>query len=86
MVRFLMYTNEWDVEGIIYSSSMHWLGQTWSGVEWIGSYVDHYARVYDYLRKNADGYPAPEELKSKIYVGNIVSRGEMATDSPVPTI
>ena len=26
MVRFLMYANEWDVEGLIYSSSrFHWL-------------------------------------------------------------
>jgi hypothetical protein len=82
MIRFLMYANEWDVEGIIYSSSMHWLGQTWSGVEWISADVDHYARVYSHLRENADGYPTPEELKSKIYVGNITARGEMQTDSP----
>src|SRR5262249_52041928 len=36
MVRFLMFANEFQIEGLIHSSSrFHWLGQTWSGVEWI---------------------------------------------------
>lgn len=82
MVRFLMYANEWDIEGIVYSSSMHWLGQTWSGVEWIHAYIGHYGRVFDNLKKHADGFPTPEELRSKVYVGNIKTRGEMQTDSP----
>jgi hypothetical protein len=48
MVRFLMYANEFQVEGLIHSSSrFHWLGQTWSGVEWINNQIDQYARVYD---------------------------------------
>ena len=30
MVRFLLYANEWDIEGIIYcSSKFHWKGCTW---------------------------------------------------------
>jgi hypothetical protein len=83
MIRFLLYANEWDVEGLINSSSrFHWLGQTWSGVEWINSQIGMYARVYDFLRKNADGYPAPEELRSKLYVGNIANVGEMEKDTP----
>jgi hypothetical protein len=83
MVRFLMYANEFQVEGLIHSSSrFHWLGQTWSGVEWINNQIDQYARVYDHLRQNADGYPAPEELKRKVYVGNITNVGEMEKDSP----
>jgi hypothetical protein len=78
-----MYSNEWDVEGLIYSSSrFHWLGQTWSGVEWLNAQVDQYARVYDHLKQNANGYPAPEELKGRIYVGNISAEGEMEKDSP----
>src|SRR5215471_8286407 len=57
MVRFLMYANEFQVEGLIHSSSrFHWLGQTWSGVEWINNQIDQYARIYDHLRQNADGY------------------------------
>jgi hypothetical protein len=83
MVRFLMYANEFEVEGLIYSSSrFHWLGHTWSGVEWINAQIEQYARVYDSLRRNADGYPAPDDLKRKVYVGNIKSEGEMEQDSP----
>ena len=83
MVRFLMYSNEFQVEGLIHSSSrFHWLGQTWSGVEWINGQIDQYARVYDHLRQNADGYPTPEELKKRVYVGNITNVGEMEKDTP----
>jgi len=83
MIRFLMYANEFQVEGLIHSSSrFHWLGHTWSGVEWINAQVDMYARVYSHLRENADGYPLPEDLKKRVYVGNIQNVGEMERDTP----
>jgi hypothetical protein len=83
MIRFLLYANELDVEGLIYSSSrFHWLGQTWSGVEWIHAQLGLYERVYPNLRKNADGYPTADELRSKVYVGNITNVGEMERDTP----
>jgi len=83
MIRLLMYANEFQIEGLIHSSSrFHWLGQTWSGVEWINAQVDQYARVYDHLRQNADGYPRPEDLKRRVYVGNIHNVGEMERDTP----
>lgn len=83
MIRFLLYANEFETEGLIYSSSrFHWLGHTWSGVEWINAQIDMYARVYDFLKKNADGYPAPEELKRRVYVGNIKNVGEMEQETP----
>jgi hypothetical protein len=83
MIRFLMYANEFDVEGLVYNSSrFHWLGHTWSGVEWINAEINEYARVYPFLRQNAEGYPTPEELRSKVYVGNIANVGEMESDSP----
>jgi hypothetical protein len=83
MIRFLMYANEWDIEGLIYSSSkFHWLGHTWSGVEWLNAQIDQYARVYHNLRQHADGYPLPEELKRLVYVGNIRNVGEMDEDTP----
>jgi hypothetical protein len=83
MVRFLMYANDFQVEGLIHSSSrFHWLGQTWSGVEWINAQIDQYARVYDHLRQNADGYPLPEDLKKRVFVGNIQNVGEMERDTP----
>jgi hypothetical protein len=83
MIRLLMYANEFQIEGLIYSSSrFHWLGNTWSGVEWINAQIDQYARVYPRLRQNADGYPSPEELKRRVYVGNIENVGEMQRETP----
>ena len=36
MVRFLLYANEFDVEGIITSSSQyHWQGHKWAGDDWM---------------------------------------------------
>jgi hypothetical protein len=82
-IRLLMCANEFDIEGLIYSSSrFHWLGHTWSGVEWIHAQIDYYSRVHHFLRQHADGYPTPEELRTKVYVGNITDVGEMTLDSP----
>jgi hypothetical protein len=46
MVRFLLYANEWDVEGIILSSSQyHWQGhRVWAGDDWVEPFLDAYAR------------------------------------------
>ena len=83
MIRFLMYANEWDIEGIIYSSSrFHWLGHTWSGVEWINAQIGMYDRVYPSLRRHADGFPTAQQLTSRVYVGNIANVGEMEQDTP----
>lgn len=47
MVRFLLYTNEWDVEGIIYSSSkFHWKGHNWAGETWIQEDIQLYAKCW----------------------------------------
>lgn len=83
MIRFLLYANEFEVEALIYSSSrFHWLGQTWSGVEWINAQLSMYDRVYANLRRNANGFPSPEELRNRVYVGNIDNVGEMERDTP----
>ncbi len=83
MVRFLMYANEWDIEGIIYcSSKFHWKGHNWREVGWIEDYIDQYAKVYDSLRRHAPGFPSPAQLKKKVYVGNIDNVGAMDRDTP----
>ena len=52
MVRFMLYTNEWDVEAIVTSSSQyHWQGHSWAGDDWIDPYLDAYAQVYPNLIK-----------------------------------
>jgi hypothetical protein len=83
VIRFLLYSNEFDIQGLIYNSSrFHWLGQTWSGVEWIQAQIAMYSRIYSNLRQNADGYPTPDELRGKVYVGNIKNVSEMDEDTP----
>ena len=83
MVRFLLYANEWDIEGIIYcSSKFHWLGHHWEPVGWIERDIDLYAKSYDNLKQHAPGFPTPEQLKSKVHVGNIDDVGAMDKDTP----
>lgn len=83
MIRYLLYSNEFDTEALIYTSSrFHWLGNAWNGTEWISDEVDLYSRVYPFLRQNADNYPTPEFLRSRTYVGNITNVSEMEQDTP----
>lgn len=78
MVRFLLYANEFDVEGIITSSSQyHWQGHKWAGDDWMQPYLDAYARVYPNLVKHDPAYPAPEYLRSRTALGNVKSEGDM---------
>lgn len=78
MVRFLLYTNEFDVEGIITSSSQyHAHGHKWAGDDWVQPYLDAYAKVYPNLVKHDPRYPTPEFLQSRTLLGNVKSEGEM---------
>ena len=82
MVRFLLYANEWDIEGIIYSSSkFHWKGHRWEEETWIERDIDLYASFYDTLRQHAPGFPTPQALKDLVYIGNIDNVGEMSKDT-----
>lgn len=81
MVRFLLSANEFDVEGIINSSSQfHWEGgKGWNAfhpVEWIREYIEYYKKVYPNLLLHDKNYPSPEYLLSKWKVGNIKGDGE----------
>ncbi|MFL1012136.1 DUF1593 domain-containing protein [Flavisericum labens] len=78
LVRFLLYANEWDVEGIISSSSQyHWRGHRWAGDDWAEPYLDAYQNVYPNLLVHDKGYPSPEYLKSVTLLGNVDDEGEM---------
>ncbi len=81
MVRFLLNSNEFEVEGIVNSSSQfHWVGgEGWHAfhpVEWVRDAIGRYARVYPNLKKHDAGYPSPEELLAVWKVGNIGPAGE----------
>jgi len=83
MVRFLLYANEWDIEGIIYCSSrFHWKGHGWAGEQWIQRDIDMYASFYDTLKTHAKGFPTPKQLKAVTFVGNIDNVGEMTKVTP----
>lgn len=78
LVRCLLYANEWDVEGIITSSSQyHWKGHRWAGDDWFEPYLDAYAKVYPNLLKHDKAYPTPEYLRERTVLGNIKAEGEM---------
>jgi len=83
MIRFLLYADQWQIEGLIYSSSrFHWKGHNWAGETWIEEDIDRYAQVYENLRRHSLEFPSPDELRSRVFVGNIAAEGEMQRDTP----
>lgn len=78
LVRFLLYTNDWDVEGIITSSSQyHAHGHNWAGDDWAQPYLKAYAQVYPNLLKHDARYPTPAFLQVRTLLGNVKAEGEM---------
>ena len=78
LVRFLLYTNDWDVEGIITSSSQyHAHGLNWAGDDWAQPYLKAYAQVYPNLLKHDARYPTPAFLQARTLLGNVKAEGEM---------
>ena len=89
MIRFLMYANEWDIRGLIHSSSKyHWKGnekhtrKNWHPVSWLDEQLDTYAKVYPRLKQNDPDYPTPDYLRSQVFVGNIGYVGDMEKPTP----
>ena len=60
MVRFLVYSNEYDVEGLIATTSA-WLKDN-TREDLIRRQIDAFEKVRANLVKHADGYPTPESL------------------------
>ncbi|WP_231956291.1 nucleoside hydrolase-like domain-containing protein [Posidoniimonas polymericola] len=78
MVRFLLYANEFDVEGIVTSSSQyHWQGHKWAGDEWIQPLLEAYEEVYPNLIQHDPDFPTPDYLRSITVLGNVKSEGDM---------
>jgi hypothetical protein len=107
LVRYLLYSNQFDTEGLIYtSSSLHWKGDgegtlfygesehsqfgigpitNWRWDEetrFMEEAVDIYAKVYPNLLVHAEGYPHPDELRSRILHGNVEFPRDISKDSP----
>jgi len=73
MVRFLTYSNEFNVRGIIYSASKFHStsNNSWDGSWQFQSMVEAYRQVYPNLIKHSSTYPTPDYLASRVKVGNI---------------
>ncbi len=83
LVRFLLYTNEWDVEAIITSSSQyHSQGHNWAGDDWVQPFLDAYAQVYPNLVKHDPRFPSPDYLQVRTLLGNVKAQGEMDAITP----
>lgn len=67
MVRFLTYANQWDIEGLIATTSIH--QKNWAAVESIHAIIDAYGKVQPNLLKHERGYPTAAELKTRIKKG-----------------
>jgi hypothetical protein len=67
LVRFLLYSNQFDVEGIVATTSCWQRNQT---AEWrIHEIVDAYGKVRDNLELHEKGYPTHAFLKERIKKG-----------------
>jgi len=83
MVRFLLYANEWDIEGIVTSSSQyHWHGHKWAGDDWAQPYLKAYAAVHPNLVKHDSRYPTADFLQARTFLGNVKAEGEMEEITP----
>jgi len=65
LVRFLVYSNEFDVEGILATTST-WLRDA-VHVEGVRAHIDVYARVRDNLLAHAPGYPSVDALHERVH-------------------
>jgi hypothetical protein len=67
MVRFMTYSNHWDVEGLIATTSVHQPNKT--APQAIREIIEAYAKVRENLLKHEPGYPTAEHLLSVLTEG-----------------
>lgn len=67
LVRFLVYANEYDVEGLVATTST-WL-RSGTREDLIRRQLDAYGRVRDNLLRHSPGFPAAEQLASVVATG-----------------
>lgn len=69
MIRFLLHTNDVQVLGIIQTNSVY-QRKGWSSSKWLDRQIDAYEQVYKNLIVHDPSYPAPDELRAKVFVGD----------------
>lgn len=67
MVRFLTYSNQWEVEGLVATTSVH---QQKKVAAWrIREIIEAYGKVRDNLEQHEAGFPAADYLLSRLKEG-----------------
>ena len=66
MVRFLLYANEFDIEGLIASAGTFAMEAHKKNILDV---IDRYEMVYENLKKHDPNYPTADELRSVTYEG-----------------
>jgi hypothetical protein len=67
LVRFLVYANQWDVEGLVATTSTHQMGKVFTAR--IRELVDAYGLVRDNLELHEKGFPTADALRAVIAEG-----------------
>jgi len=67
LIRLLMYSNQWDIEGLIATTSIHQKNRV--APESILKILQTYNKIQPNLLKHEKGFPAFDELKSKVKKG-----------------
>lgn len=67
LIRFLMYSNQWDIEGLIATTSIHQKKRV--APESIHKILDAYAKVQPNLVQHEKGFPSADELKANVRKG-----------------
>ncbi len=80
MVRFLMFSSDYDVAGIVQVNGVQKDGH--SKDRWIEAQIEQYAQVVPNLRLHDPDYPEAESLMNVLKVGNEV-RGDMYKAPPL---
>ena len=88
LIHTLLYANDFDLEGIVQSSSkLHYSGDEnteslrWMGTDWMYEFLDAYAEVYPNLIVHDPDYPSPESLREITVVGNIKAEGDTSEET-----
>ena len=69
MIRFLLYSSDYDVVGIVQTNSRYQKSGH-SRDRWIEREIDLYAQVLPNLKVHKAGFPEPNALKAAIRIGN----------------
>lgn len=67
LVRFLLYSNQFDVEGLVATTSVHQKGMV--APETIHQIIDAYAKVHSNLLLHEPGFPTADYLRSIVRAG-----------------